>query len=49
MSDLFPPEVPDDFIARVFDTMKAADQHAFQILTKPPQGLAQMALQPVEG
>lgn len=42
MSDLFHPEVPDDFIARVFDTMKAADQHTFQILTKRPQRLAAM-------
>lgn len=45
MSDLFHPEVPDDFIARVFDTMKAADQHTFQILTKRPQRLARMAEQ----
>jgi protein gp37 len=45
MSDLFHPEVPDAFIARVFDTMKAADQHTFQILTKRPQRLAQMAHQ----
>lgn len=45
MSDLFHPEVPDDFIARVFDTMKAADQHTFQILTKRPQRLARMAVQ----
>lgn len=40
MSDLFHPEVPDDFIARVFDTMKACEQHTFQILTKRPQRLA---------
>src|SRR5690606_8833058 len=26
MSDLFHPAVPDDFIARVFDTMKACEQ-----------------------
>jgi protein gp37 len=45
MSDLFHPEVPDDFIARVFDTMKAADQHTFQILTKRPQRVARMAEQ----
>lgn len=45
MSDLFHPEVPDEFIARVFDTMKACDQHTFQILTKRPQRLAKMAHQ----
>lgn len=45
MSDLFHPEVPDEFITRVFDTMKAADQHTFQILTKRPQRLATMAEQ----
>ena len=45
MSDLFHPEVPDEFIARAFDTMKTADRHTFQILTKRPQRLAQMAHQ----
>jgi len=43
MSDLFHPDVPDEFIARVFDTMKATEQHTFQILTKRPQRLAAMA------
>jgi len=43
MSDLFHPGVPDAFISRVFDTMKAADQHTFQILTKRPQRLVAMA------
>jgi protein gp37 len=45
MSDLFHPDVPDEFIGRVFDTMKAADQHTFQILTKRPQRLVAMASQ----
>lgn len=45
MSDLFHPEVPDDFIAQVFDTMKACEQHTFQILTKRPQRLATIAEQ----
>lgn len=40
MSDLFHPEVPDDFIAGVFETMKDAAQHEFQILTKRPQRMA---------
>lgn len=43
MSDLFHPAVPDKFIASVFDTMKAAEQHTFQILTKRPQRLASLA------
>ena len=34
MSDLFQEEVPDDFIRRVFDTMRDCPQHTFQILTK---------------
>lgn len=37
MSDLFHPEVPDDFIDGVFDTMARASQHTFQVLTKRPQ------------
>src|SRR3954454_14245296 len=36
MSDLFHEEVPDEFIARVFTTMRRADHHTFQILTKRP-------------
>jgi protein gp37 len=34
MSDLFQDEVSDDFIRRVFDTMRACPQHTFQVLTK---------------
>lgn len=34
MSDLFQEDVPEDFIARVFETMKGCPQHTFQILTK---------------
>jgi protein gp37 len=34
MSDLFQDEVSDDFIRRIFDTMRACPQHTFQILTK---------------
>jgi protein gp37 len=37
MSDLFHPEVPDDFIHQVWETMAAAAQHTFQILTKRPE------------
>jgi len=34
MSDLFHEKVPDEYIARVFATMAAAEQHTFQVLTK---------------
>ena len=34
MSDLFHKNIPGKFIDRVFDTMEAADQHIFQVLTK---------------
>jgi protein gp37 len=34
MSDLFHKEIPEGFIARVFDTMEAAPWHTFQVLTK---------------
>jgi len=42
MSDLFHPEVPDEFIWRVFRTMAASPQHTFQILTKRPQRMADL-------
>ena len=34
MSDLFHEDVPEEFIFRVFDIMRHADWHCFQILTK---------------
>jgi protein gp37 len=34
MSDLFHKEIPNEFIARVFDTMEVASWHTFQVLTK---------------
>lgn len=34
MSDLFHDEVPTDYIQRVFDTMRQAYWHQFQVLTK---------------
>src|SRR5215216_5614328 len=36
MSDLFHPDVPVEFIERVFRTMCEATQHRFQVLTKRP-------------
>lgn len=37
MSDLFHPNVPFEFIARVFGMMRAAERHTFQVLTKRPE------------
>lgn len=37
MSDLFHPDVPLSFIRQVFDVMKAAHWHQFQVLTKRPE------------
>jgi protein gp37 len=39
MSDLFHDRVPMNFINQVFDTMGAASQHMFQVLTKRPDRL----------
>jgi protein gp37 len=43
MSDLFHEAVPNDFISRVFEVMKRADWHIFQILTKRSRRLALLA------
>lgn len=37
MSDLFHPDVPFEFIDRVFAVMALAKQHVFQVLTKRPE------------
>ena len=37
MSDLFHPDVPDDFLDRVFAVMALTPQHLYQILTKRPE------------
>jgi protein gp37 len=37
MSDLFHPDVPNDFIGAIFAIMMQAEQHTFQVLTKRPQ------------
>lgn len=34
MSDLFHPDVPDDYIVKVSEVMTAANWHTFQVLTK---------------
>ncbi|KKO18675.1 MAG: putative phage protein [Candidatus Brocadia fulgida] len=43
MSDLFHEEIPDEFIFKVFDVMKRAYWHRFQILTKRSVRLKEMA------
>jgi len=42
MSDLFHDQVPFEYIERVFDTMRRADQHIFQILTKRSKRLVKL-------
>ncbi len=42
MSDLFHPDVPADFVVRVWETMIACPHHHFQILTKRPDRMAAM-------
>ena len=37
MSDLFHPDVPDDFIDKVFAVMAIEKTHVFQVLTKRPK------------
>ena len=43
MSDLFHENVPLDFVRSVFDVMAAAERHTFQILTKRPERLLELA------
>lgn len=43
MSDLFHSGVPDEFIYQIFETMKKADWHIYQVLTKRPQRMARMS------
>lgn len=43
MSDLFHEEVPLEFIGKVFSTMRAAEQHSFQVLTKRSKRLAELS------
>lgn len=43
MSDLFHEDIPDDYIARIFDVMRQASWHQFQILTKRHERLSDLA------
>jgi protein gp37 len=43
MSDLFHEDIPDEYIAQVFEIMVQAHWHTFQILTKRQERLAELA------
>jgi protein gp37 len=43
MSDLFHKDVPEEYIRRVFDVMRRASHHVFQVLTKRSQRLARLS------
>ncbi len=43
MSDLFHKDVPEDYIREVFEVMRIADQHRFQVLTKRSERLIELA------
>jgi protein gp37 len=43
MSDLYHEQVPESFIQRVFAVMGRASHHVFQILTKRPERMTQLA------
>jgi protein gp37 len=43
MSDLFHKLVPTEYIVRVFAIMKQAAQHTFQVLTKRPERVRELA------
>lgn len=49
MSDLFHPDLRSAAIGAVFDTMRQAPQHQFQILTKRPRRMAALAKTAVFG
>lgn len=42
MSDLFHDEIPTEYILRVFDVMREAKQHTFQVLTKRAERLRKL-------
>ncbi len=46
MSDLFHPDVPAEFVARVWLTMKETPRHTYQILTKRPERMAEVLSYP---
>lgn len=49
MSDLFHRDVPFEFILRCFDTMRQADRHIYQVLTKRPERMLEFARTRLDG
>jgi protein gp37 len=45
MSDLFHEDIPTAFVDRVFDSMRRAPQHTFQVLTKRPERMRDYLLE----
>ncbi len=43
MSDMFHPQVPLDFIKKIFEVMNKCDQHLFQVLTKRAKRMAKLS------
>ncbi len=43
MSDLFHPEIPEDFIKHVFRVMNETPQHTYQVLTKRAERLRELS------
>jgi protein gp37 len=43
MSDLFHEDIPTEFITRVFDVMRRADWHCYQILTKRSERMLELS------
>ncbi len=43
MSDLFHPDVPSEFVAEVWQVMADTPRHTYQILTKRPERMAELA------
>src|ERR1039458_7399330 len=41
MSDLFHPDVPFEFVDKVFAVMALCERHTFQVLTKRPERMAE--------
>lgn len=46
MSDLFHDKVPQEFVLRVWEVMKATPHHTYQILTKRPDRMATVLVSP---
>jgi protein gp37 len=44
MSDLFHPDVPADFVAKVWNVMERTPQHTYQILTKRPERMRKVLI-----